>query len=282
MTGRAGVRSRILRSTLLIACALSIAIVVLFPVYWIGVSSLKPDAELIDPVPSYWPRQFTWDNFETLFRHSQFTTYLWNSTLVSLGTTGVALVLSVLGAYSLSRFRYPGREWFGRLILFTYIFPGMLLLIPMYSVMQQVGLANTLTGLVIVNVMLSLPFGVWVLKGFMDGIPYELEEAAMVDGASRMQALRMVLLPLVLPGLGTVTIYAFITSWAEYMFPLILIVDESKKTVPLGLAQWMSMYSVEWGAITAGVTVSVIPALVLFALIGKSFIKGLTQGAVKG
>lgn len=271
-----------LRSALIAAAALVTAAVVLFPMYWIAVSSVKPDAELVSPVPTYWPRQFTWHNFVTLFRESDFSTYLLNSSIVSVSTAAVTLVLSVLGAYSLSRFRYPGREVFGRLILFTYIFPGMLLLIPMYSVMQQVGLSNSLTGLVVVNVMLSLPFGVWVLKGFMDGIPFELEEAAMVDGASRMQALPRVLLPLILPGLGTVTIYAFITSWAEYMFPLILIVDDAKKTVPLGLAQWMSMYSVEWGAMTAGVTVSIIPALVLFALIGKSFIKGLTQGAVKG
>jgi ABC-type glycerol-3-phosphate transport system permease component len=256
--------------------------VVLFPVYWIVVSSLKPTAELISPTPTFWPRQITWEHFVTLFRASSFSTYLWNSTLVSLLTVGVVLVLSILGAYSLSRFRYPGREWFGRLILFTYIFPAMLLLIPMYSIMQQVRLSNTLTGLVIVNVMISLPFGVWVLKAFMDSIPLELEEVSMVDGAGRLQALGYVLLPLVLPGLGTVAIYSFITSWAEYMFPLILIVDDAKKTVPLGLAQWMSMYSVEWGAITAGVTVSMLPTLILFALVGRSFIRGLTQGAVKG
>jgi ABC-type glycerol-3-phosphate transport system permease component len=261
---------------------LGAALVALFPVYWIAVSSVKPARELVSPTPTFWPHEFTMQHFATLFRASDFTTYLVNSTVVSLCTVGLVLALSVLGAYSLSRFRYPGREWFGRLILFTYIFPGMLLLIPMYSVMQQVKLTNTLAGLVVINVMLSLPFGVWVLKAFMDSVPFELEEVSMVDGADRMQALRHILLPLVLPGLGTVAIYSFITSWAEYMFPLILIVDDSKKTVPLGLAQWMSMYSVEWGAICAGVIVSVLPALVLFALVGKSFIRGLTQGAVKG
>jgi ABC-type glycerol-3-phosphate transport system permease component len=271
-----------LRLVIVMLCALCAALVVLFPVYWIAVSSLKPTHELISPSPTYWPRELTWRNFELLFRASDFRTYLLNSTVVCAWTVGLVLVLSILGAYSLSRFRYPGREWFGRLILFTYIFPGMLLLIPLYSVMQQVKLTNTLTGLVVVNVMISLPFGVWVLKAFMDGIPFELEEVSMVDGANRMQALVRVLLPLVLPGLGTVAIYAFITSWAEYMFPLILILDDSKKTVPLGLAQWMSVYSVEWGAITAGVTVSILPTLVLFALIGRSFIRGLTQGAVKG
>jgi multiple sugar transport system permease protein len=272
----------VLRTGAMMLSAAGIGLVVLFPVYWIAISSVKPTDELVSPVPTYWPRQFTWRHFALLFRASDFTTYLVNSTVVSLCTVALVLVLSVLGAYSLSRFRYPGRAWFGRLILFTYIFPGMLLLIPMYSVMQQVGLSNTLTGLVVVNVMISLPFGVWVLKAFMDSIPLELEEVSMVDGASRMQALVRVLLPLVLPGLGTVAIYAFITSWAEYMFPLILIVDDAKKTVPLGLAQWMSVYSVEWGAITAGVTVSVLPTLALFALVGKSFVRGLTQGAVKG
>ncbi len=277
-----GTGMALLRSWALVLGALCAALIVLVPVYWIAVSSLKPTRELISPTPTFWPRQFTGRNFATLFQASDFSVYLVNSTVVSLWTVGLVLVLSVLGAYSLSRFRYPGREWFGRLILFTYIFPGMLLLIPMYSIMQQAKLSNTLTGLVVVNVMLSLPFGVWVLKAFMDSIPLELEEVSMVDGASRMQALGYILLPLVLPGLGTVAIYAFITSWAEYMFPLILIVDDSKKTVPLGLAQWMSMYSVEWGAITAGVIVSVLPTLVLFALVGKSFIRGLTQGAVKG
>lgn len=280
MTRRRGIT--LLRSSAIMLCAVCVAFVVFFPVYWIAVSSVKPTRELISHEPTYWPRQFTLENYVTLFRASDFRTYLLNSTVVSFCTVGIVLVLSILGAYSLSRFRYPGREWAGRLILFTYIFPGMLLLIPLYSVMQQVRLINTLTGLVIVNVMISLPFGVWVLKAFMDSIPLELDEASMVDGASRIQALVHVLLPLVLPGLGTVTIFAFITSWAEYMFPLILILDDSKKTVPLGLAQWMSVYSVEWGAITAGVTVSVLPVLVLFALVGKSFIKGLTQGAVKG
>ena len=280
MTRRKGMT--LLRSGAVMLGALCAALIVLFPVYWIAVSSVKPTRELISPTPTFWPRQFTGRHFAMLFQASDFTAYLVNSTVVSVCTVGLVLVLSVLGAYSLSRFRYPGRELFGRLILFTYIFPGMLLLIPMYSVMQEVKLSNTLTGLVVVNVMLSLPFGVWVLKAFMDSIPFELEEVSMVDGAGRMQALGHILLPLVLPGLGTVAIYTFITSWAEYMFPLILIVDDSKKTVPLGLAQWMSMYSVEWGAITAGVIVSVLPTLVLFALVGKSFIRGLTQGAVKG
>lgn len=280
MTRRKGMT--LLRSSAIMLGALCTVLIVLFPVYWIAVSSVKPTRELISPAATYWPRQFTWENFATLFHASNFTTYLVNSTVVSLCTVVVVLLLSILGAYSLSRYRYPGRELFGRLILFTYIFPGMLLLIPMYAVMQQVRLSNTLTGLVVVNVMLSLPFGVWVLKAFMDSIPLELDEVSMVDGASRAQALGHVLLPLVLPGLGTVAIYAFITSWAEYMFPLILIVDDNKKTVPLGLAQWMSMYSVEWGAITAGVTVSVLPTLVLFALVGRTFIRGLTQGAVKG
>jgi multiple sugar transport system permease protein len=271
-----------LRACAVMLCALGVALIVLFPVYWIGVSSLKPTPELISPEPTFWPREVTWRHYGLLFRASAFTTYLLNSTLVSLCTVGLVLILSILGAYSLSRFRYPGREWFGRLILFTYVFPGMLLLIPLYAVMHQVKLANTLTGLVVVNVMISLPFGVWVLKAFMDGIPPDLEEVSMVDGANRTQALIRVLLPLVLPGLGTVAIYAFITSWAEYMFPLILIVDDGKKTVPLGLAQWMSVYSVEWGAITAGVTVSILPTLLLFAMVGKSFVRGLTQGAVKG
>lgn len=280
MTRRKGMR--FLRTCALLLGASCTILIVLFPVYWIAVSSIKTTRELVSPVPTFWPQLLTWQNFEMLFRASNFMTYLLNSTIVSLCTVGVVLLLSVLGAYSLSRFRYPGRDLFGRMILFTYIFPGMLLLIPMYSVMQQARLSNTLLGLVVVSVMLTLPFGVWVLKAFMDSIPLELDEVSMVDGASRLQALRLVMVPLILPGLGTVAIYAFITSWAEYMFPLILIVDDNKKTVPLGLAQWMSVYSVEWGAITAGVTVSILPTLVLFALVGKSFVRGLTQGAVKG
>ncbi|MGI6148239.1 MAG: carbohydrate ABC transporter permease [Limnochordia bacterium] len=274
--------TRYIRSIFIGLAALTVVLLVLFPVYWIMVSAFKPNHELISPVPTFWPRNFTFENVVTLFTASNFLTYTLNSIIVSMCTAIVTLVLSILGAYSLSRFDYPGRKLFGRLILFTYIFPGMLLLIPMYSIMQGAGLANTLTGLVVVNVMISCPFGVWVLKSFMDSIPVEMEQAAMVDGANRFQALTKVLLPVVLPGLGTIVIYSFITSWAEYMFPLILISDEAKKTVPLGLAQWMSMYSVEWGAITAGVTVSTIPVLLLFALIGKSFIRGLTQGALKG
>ena len=168
MTRRKGMT--LLRSGAVMLGALCAALIVLFPVYWIAVSSVKPTRELISPTPTLWPRQFTGRHFAMLFQASDFTAYLVNSTVVSLCTVGLVLVLSVLGAYSLSRFRYPGRELFGRLILFTYIFPGMLLLIPMYSVMQEVKLSNTLTGLVVVNVMLSLPFGVWVLKAFMDSI----------------------------------------------------------------------------------------------------------------
>jgi len=162
------------------------------------------------------------------------------------------------------------------------MFPGVVIIVPSYNVMSFLHLTNSLVGVMLVELVLTIPFSVWMLRGFFTEIPRELEEAAIIDGCSKMQALRHVLLPLALPGIIAVAVFAFIFSWNEYLFPLVLINDEAVKTLPLGVAGFMGHLYVEWGPLLAAAVVSTIPILILFIFLQRFLIKGIMSGAVKG
>jgi multiple sugar transport system permease protein len=190
-------------------------------------------------------------------------------------------VLSTLAAYGLYRLRLPGRTLLFRVILVTYAFPGVLLLIPLYGMLSSLHLIDRLVALVVVNVTFTAPFAVWMLQAFFSTIPDELEEAAALDGANRLQILVRVVLPLAAPGVASVAIFAFITSWTEYMFASVLILSDANRTVPVGLAGIIGQYQVDWGLLLAGATLTMLPVLILFGFVGRNFIEGLTAGAIK-
>ncbi|GAB4440482.1 MAG: carbohydrate ABC transporter permease [Anaerolineae bacterium] len=255
--------------------------VVIAPFYWIFTASIKAPEEIIAQTPTLFPQSFTLTHYDKLLASSDFPQYLVNSVAVAALTMAITVVLSTMAAYSLYRLRFPGRDFLFKIILVTYVFPGILLLIPLYEMMSRLGLIDSLWALVFINVTFAAPFAVWLLQAFFRAIPYELEEAAALDGAGRVRILLTIMLPLALPGVTSIAIYAFITSWTEYMFASVLILSDATRTLPVGLAGIVGQYQVDWGLLLAGATVTTIPVLILFALFGRNFVEGLTAGAVK-
>jgi ABC-type glycerol-3-phosphate transport system permease component len=260
---------------------LALMALVLAPFYWIVSSSIKIPQEIIARNPTLLPQSFTTEHYEKLLNASEFPTYLRNSLVVALGTMAITVGLSTPAAYGLYRMRFPGRKMLFRIILVTYAFPGVLLLVPLYDMMSRLGLVDRLLALIIVDVTLAAPFAVWMLQAFFRTIPEELEEAAALDGATRLGVIVRILLPLAAPGVASIATFAFISSWTEYIFASILILSEANRTVPVGLAGIIGQYQVDWGLLLAGATVTALPVMVLFGLVGRNFVEGLTAGAVR-
>ncbi len=263
------------------ALVVILLVLVIAPFYWIFSGSIKPTQEILAQAPTFFPQSITLEHFEKLLASSNFPRYMLNSIIVALLTMGITVALSVMAAYALYRLDFPGRRWLIRVILATYIFPGILLLIPLYGMLSQLRLVDTLWALVVINVTFAAPFAVWMLQAFFQGVPYEVEEAAALDGASRIMVIWRIFLPLTAPGIASIAIYAFISSWTEYMFASVMILSDANRTLPVGLAGIIGQYQVDWGLLLAGATVATLPVLVLFSLVGRNFIEGLTAGATK-
>lgn len=251
------------------------------PIYWIAASSFKGPMEIIQRVPTAFPHDPTLVNFRDLFASTDYSTYLRNSIVVSVGTMVVTLILATLASYALYRLRPRGSVTMSNLVLLSYVIPSTLVLVPLYKLLAKMGVIDSLVALVIVNVTFSTPFCVWLMRGFLDAIPEELDQAAAVDGAGPMRILIQVLIPLLLPGLATIAIYSFINSWTEFVFASTFIVSDKWKTLPIGLSAIMGQYNINWGLLMAGTLLTMLPSAVLFGLVGKYFIRGLVSGAIK-
>lgn len=260
---------------------LGLAIVVLLPFWFVATGAIKAPQEIIARVPTLLPQSFTLRHFDKLLGASDYPRYLGNSLLVGLGSTVITVVLSVLAAYGFYRLRFPGRDLLFRAVLVAYAFPGILILIPLYGMMSQAGLIDTPAALVIVNVTFASPFAIWMMRSFFASIPVELEEAALIDGASRLAILLRIMVPLAAPGIASVAIFAFIASWTEYLFASVLILSDANRTLPVGFAGIIGQYQIDWGLLLAGATLATVPVVVLFGIVGRWFIAGLTAGAVK-
>ena len=269
------------QNAVLAAVLAVLAFLILVPFYWIATGSIKAPQEIIARVPTLIPESLTLLHYAKLIGSSDFPTYLFNSVVVSVGSTVVTVVLSVAAAYAFYRLQFPGRDALFKVILVTYAFPGILVLIPLYGFMSRLGLVDNLLALVVVNVTFAAPFAVWMMRAFFTTIPIEVEEAAIIDGASRLQTIVYVMLPLSTPGVASVAIFAFVVSWTEYLFASVLILSDAHRTIPVGFAGIIGQYQIDWGLLLAGATLATIPVVLLFALIGRYFIQGLTAGAVK-
>ena len=270
------------RTRLLTAPAwIVLAIIVLGPLYWVLASSFKGPREIIQSDPTLIPEHPTLDSFSNLFSSTDYGTYLQNSAIVAGGTALATLIVATLGAYGLYRLEVPGGRWIGGIVLLSYMIPGTLLLVPLYRTMAKIDLVDTRTALVIVNVAFTAPFCVWLLQGFLDAIPRELDEAAAVDGAGRLRTMVSIVLPLLAPGLATIAVYAFVYAWTEFVFASQLVVSDGKKTLPIGLGEIMGQYNINWGLLMAGGVLTILPATIVFALMGRWFVRGLVSGAVK-
>lgn len=258
-----------------------IFIIFFFPFFWIISSAFKSPQEIIQKNSTIVPRSFTFEHFEKIIFSSDFLIYLKNSLIVSFFSMFIAVILSIFAAYGLHKLKFYGNKLVERSLLVTYAFPGVILLIPMYLMLGKMGLLNSYFALILINVTFSTPFAVWMLKAFFKTIPYDIEEAAMIDGASKMTILFKIIFPLALPGIASVSIFCFIISWTEYMFASIMISGDDLKTLPVGLASIVGQYQIDWGFLLAGATLASLPVIILFLFVGKYFVSGLTDGAVK-
>lgn len=259
-----------------------VALLFVFPTYWMITSSLKTPGQVLSPDYDLIPLSATFENFVSALTKPGFVTYLTNSLIVTIGAVLCSLVAGVLAAVPLSRMRFRGRKGFLLLVLVAQLAPFEALLIPMYLLMRDAGLLNQLPSLLLVYFAATLPFTCWMLYGFVNGIPYDLEEAAMIDGCSRAGAFRRVTLPLLAPGLVTTSVFSFITAWNEFLFAFVFMRDQNKQTLPVWLSSFRTAFSVDWGGIMAASVIYAVPALVFFIIVQRKLVSNLTAGAVKG
>ena len=257
-------------------------VVVLVPIYWMIRSSISENAEMYGVAIQLLPSKFTLAQFEAAIGKWQFGLYLQNSLIVALITTFMTVVMASLAAFSLVRLRYPGRNALARSILFVYLVPSGLLFIPLYILMQRLGLLNSQLSLILTYQTFAIPFCTWMLIGYFKGIPPEMEEAAMIDGATRLQALQKVLLPMAAPGLVAAAVFTFTLAWNEFLYALVFISSNAARTLPVGLASLIRGDIYLWGPMMAGSVLAAIPVVALYMLANKFVVQGLAAGAVKG
>ena len=265
----------------LVGIVLFVAMV--FPVFWMVSTAFKTDDQINSLTPTWFSTSPTLRHFHDAIHTPYFWTDVKNSLIVVLITVAVAMALAFLAAVALAKYRFTGRKLFIVLMIGIQMLPGAGLIIPLYVVLARYHQVDRLSGVIITYLTFALPFSVWTLRGFILGIPKELEEAAMVDGSTRLGAFVRILLPLVAPGLVATSVFAFITSWNEYIFARILLNDQSKQTVTVWLSYFLgTSRHQDWGALMAGSTLTAIPVVVFFLLIQRRIAFGLTAGAVKG
>jgi N,N'-diacetylchitobiose transport system permease protein len=256
--------------------------VMVFPVYWMVSTAFKPPADILTFTPKLFPTSATLDNFRDAMGRPYFWRVARNSLIVVLAVTGFSLVLSFLAALALAKFRFYGKTAFIILIIAVQMVPLNALIIPLYILLSRAGQVDKLSGVIVTYLTFVLPFCVWMLRGFVLGIPRELEEAAMVDGSTRFGAFFRILLPLVAPGLVATSIFAFIQVWNEFIIAYIVLSSPQNQTLTVWLAQFTSLRGTQWGPLMAAATLTAIPVVVFFVLVHRRIAFGLTAGAVRG
>ena len=263
--------------------AWSLVLLIAFPLLWMILTSIKPQSELFLIPPAFLPDQTTFEHYRRLLNETPFLTYMRNSVWLAVGTTLLVVVVGTLGAYSLVRFSYPGREGLARLVLFTYLLPSVVLIIPLYLLMQRAGLGNTLTSLVIAYTSFALPFALWLLRSFMAAIPEDLESAAMIDGASRMGAFVDVILPQAVPGIISTALFTAILAWNEYLYALVLVNSDEARPLTTGvMSMLVTSFNIEWSLLMAASVMMSVPLIVAFTFLQKYLTRGFGAGAIKG
>jgi multiple sugar transport system permease protein len=254
----------------------------LFPLYWMVKISLTPNELLYGEGVRLWPTRITLDHYASVIEHSQFPQFFRNSLIVSGSTALLVTALASAAGYGFSRFRFRGKLWIVGLMLVSQMFPLVMIVAPMFRLLSPLGLTNSLTGLVVVYTAFNVPFASLLMQSFFDAIPKDLEEAAMIDGATRFQAMRSVIAPLTLPGLAATFSFVFTAAWSELLFALMLNSSTAASTFPVGLLAFVSKFSVDFGQMTAAGVLALLPVCGFFFLIQRHLLQGLTAGAVKG
>ena len=253
----------------------------LFPLYWIFLTSIRPVREVTKKL--YLPQSnSTLDSYRTLFSQYAFGTYIKNSFVVAFAASAFVIFIGMLGAYALARYKFKGKSKIMLVFLVTQMIPGLIALAPLYLLLSKVNLLNTLIALIFCYVGGMVPFATIMLRGFLQRIPPELDEAALIDGCNRFTALFRVVFPVALPGIAATFIFAFVQCWNELFLAMVLIDSDGNKTFPVGMRSFVGAYYIEWGGLAASVMIGIIPTVIMFGLMSKFMISGLSAGIVKG
>lgn len=274
-------RRRLATRALTYTAAAALGLFAAFPLFWMVLTSVKPQPEIVTPEPVWWPSEFDFGRYSRVLDLG-FTTYLRNSLIVALGTTALGLLVATGAGYALARFRLPLRRYLLLIVLSTQLFPIAVLIIPLFIVMRNLELLGNLWGLVIAYLAFVTPLMIWILRGFFLSIPTELEEAALIDGCTRFGAMRRIVIPLAGPGIAAVSIFAWIAAWNEFILALTFIKSDELRTLPVGLTQFAGLEQTDHGAIMAASVLFTVPVVIFFLLVHKRLTTGLVAGAVKG
>ena len=260
----------------------ALGLIVLFPFYWMTVTSFKGEDQMRSLVSMFWPSPFLLENYQQLIAKTEFVNWYANSIFVAVASTVLATAVGTVGAYALARLRFLGRGFMASATLITYLVPPSILFIPLYAQIKTLGLANSLCGLILSYPSFTVPFVTWLLMGYFESIPEELEEAAMIDGATRFGAFRRIILPLAAPGVLAAALYAFTQAWNEFLYSLVFITDARLRTLPVGLASFITGDVYGWGYLMAGAVLTTLPVIAAYMYLQKYMVEGLTAGSVKG
>ncbi len=277
-----GFRQSRWRSFIIMAVGGTVAILALAPVVWMFGTGFKATEDTYVSPPVWLPRNPTLSNFAYVLGRGRFTTYFRNSLTVGVATTLITLALSTLSGYAFSRYRFRGRNVILMSILGAQMFPSVLLIIPLFQLINWFGLMDSLRALVLCDVTFALPLSVWLMKGFFDQIPRELDEASMLDGCDALGTLKDILLPLVAPGMAATAIFVFIAAWDEFLFALTFTNTDTARTLPVALNFFITSYEIQWNHLAAMAFLVTVPVLVMFSIVQRRLISGMTAGALKG
>jgi N,N'-diacetylchitobiose transport system permease protein len=276
------IRRRRVRRTLWNTAGVLVFVVMFFPVYWMISTAFKPPPDILTFTPHWFPDNFTLSNFSAALERSHFWSAVRSSVIITTSTVLIASTVALLASVAIGRMQFRGRKAFILMIIIIQMVPLNVMIISVYLLLNKAGQTDKLTGVIAVYVAFVLPFTVWTLRGFVLNVPFELEEAALVDGCTRFQAFRQVVLPLILPGLVATSIFAFIQAWNEYIMAYILITDQDKMPLTPWLAAFTSQRGTEYGPLMAASVMTAVPVVIFFMIVNRKIAAGLTAGAVKG
>ncbi len=257
-------------------------VVTIFPLYWTVVTSLKQESDIMQLPLKYWPSPLTFDNYKYIWNNMGFDTYFWNSMLVTTVSTVVCTIISLFGGYSIARYKYKGKKLTYLILLISQMFPGVVLMIPLFEIFRNMGIVNSPYSLILTYATVRIPFCMIMISGFVAGVSPALEEAAQIDGCSVFGAITKIVVPTIAPGLVAAGAFSFVSSWNEYVYAFTFLSSEKYFTLPIGLKLMKGEFTVAYGSLAAGCVMALIPVILLFAYIQKYLVSGLSDGGVKG